>query len=679
MNKSDAKKRINKLKKEINYHSHFYHVLDRPKISDAVWDSLKKELSDLEKRFPEFITSDSPTQRVSGRPLNKFKKVKHVVRQWSFMDIFDEDEVVDFFNRVKRMLEKHGIKDDPEYTCELKIDGVHIVLTYEDGRFVQAATRGDGRVGEDVTQNIKTILSIPLRLQKDVSVVVEGEVWMGDKEFKRLNKERLDNNMGEFANPRNAAAGSIRQLDSRITSSRKLDCSLYDLSKIDNHSIPQTQFDELKFLSDLGFSVNKHCKLCKNVKDVMSFWEYWKDHKDDEPYWIDGVVIKLNKRKYQDLLGYTGKAPRWAIAFKFPAEQAITIIEDIVVQVGRTGALTPVAHLRPVKVAGSMISRATLHNEDEVRNKGVMIGDTVVIQKAGDVIPEVLEPIENLRTGKEKVFDMPKKCPVCDSDTYRKPGESATYCSNKNCYAQEKEKLTHFVSKKGFNIDGFGKKIVEQLVQEGVIGDFSDIFEIKKGDLESLDRFADKSADNLIKAIDNSKKIELQKLIFSLGIRYVGEETALLISELIERKLKKSVGLRKVVLFLGSMSVDDFIEIDGIGEKVAESLFSYFHNNKNLDQLFKMDEFGVKIKPKDFNLTKKLKDKTFVLTGSMDRLTRDDAKDKIRLLGGNISSNVSKNTDYLIFGKNPGSKYEKAKKLGIKTVDESGFLKIIEK
>ncbi|MEA2088954.1 MAG: NAD-dependent DNA ligase LigA [Patescibacteria group bacterium] len=679
MTKKEAKNRIEKLKKEISYHSYFYHTLDKPKISDAVWDSLKKELADLEKQFPEFITSDSPTQRVSGVPLDKFTKIEHTVRQWSFNDVFSKKDLYGFFARVKKMLEKMNITEDLEYTCELKIDGVHIVLTYENGIFVRALTRGDGKTGEDVSQNIKTIQSIPLRLRKNVSVIVEGEVWMSDKDFKDLNKKRRKENRPEFANPRNVSAGSIRQLDSEITAKRKLDCFLYDLAQIKSAHIPLTQFQELDFLKKLGFNVNKHCKLCKTAEEVIKYWDYWGKRKQKEPYWIDGIVIKLNSRKFQEMLGHTGKAPRWAIAFKFPAEQATTVVEDIVIQVGRTGALTPVAHLRPVKVAGSTVSRATLHNEDEIKKKDVRISDTVVIQKAGDIIPEIIEPIKNLRNGKEKKFSMPKVCPICGSFTFRKKGEAATYCSNKKCYAREKERLIHFVSKKGFNIDGFGKKIVEQLIDEGIIRDFFDIFKIKKEYLEPLERFAEKSADNLINEIEKSKNITLSKFLFALGIRYVGEETAMLLSQQTQNSKFKAQNLGEIINYFKNLELEDFEKIEGVGEKSAESLYNYFHNEKNLKELNKLNIAGIRIKiASEKKLDQKFYNKTFVLTGSLNNLTRQEAKDKIRILGGNISSAISKSTDYVIAGKNPGSKYAKAKKLGIKILDGEEFSDLIK-
>ena len=680
MNEQQAKQRMEKLKKEINNHSYFYHILDKPKISDAVWDSLKKELADLEKSYPRFITADSPTQRVNGKPLEKFKKVEHQVRQWSFNDIFDKNELADFDQKLKTMLAKKGIMEDEfEYVCELKIDGVHIVLTYKNGFFTQAATRGDGKIGEDVTQNIKTIQSIPLRLRQNISVIVEGEIWIGNQAFEKLNKKRKNQGLSEFANPRNAAAGSIRQLDAKIAASRKLDCFLYDLAKTEK-KFPESQYKELKFLTEIGLKVDEHYKLCQGVKDVIAYWEYWKTRNKKQDYWIDGIVVKLNSRKYQKLLGYTGKAPRWATAFKFPAEQATTIIKNIAIQVGRTGALTPVAYLRPVKVAGSIISRATLHNEDEIKKLDVRIGDTVIIQKAGDIIPEIIKPITSLRNGDEKKFIMPKFCPVCSSTVVRKNGEVATYCSNKKCYAQEKEKLIHFVSKKGFNIDGLGKKIVEQLLSDGLVNSFSDFFNLTKGDLSPLERFAEKSAENLIEAVKDSKMIEAGKFFFSLGIRYVGEETAILLAKkLPSADFNGTIRIGKATNYFKKLQISDFEKIEGIGEKSGKSIFGYFHNSINLRELEKLNKIGIKIILPKIELKKqKLARKIFVLTGALRNLTREEAKEKIRKMGGTISSSVSSKTDYILIGENPGRKYQEAKTLGIKIMPENKFLKMIE-
>jgi len=668
MNKQEAKNRIEKLKKEINHHRYLYHVLDKQEISDAALDSLKSELENLERQYPELITPDSPTQRVGGKPLDKFKKIKHQVAQWSFNDAFEREEVIDFEKRVKKILVDGGENGevDPDYTCELKIDGLHVVLIYENGILKTGATRGDGKVGENVTQNLRTIESIPLKIKENASIIVEGEVFMSKTVFEELNKERKKRNKSLFANPRNAAAGAIRQLDSKIARSRKLDCFIYDLSR--GLKLPKTQAEELEFLKNLGFKVNKFWKHCQSVNDIFEFYDYWKKHKDNEDYWIDGVVVKVNKRGWQDKIGYTGKAPRWAIAYKFPAEQTTTIIEDIKIQIGRTGALTPVAYLKPVNVAGSTVSRATLHNEDEIKRLDAKIGDTVIIQKAGDIIPEVVSVVKGLRTGGEKKFAMPKKCPYCKTETVKPEGEVALYCPNKNCFAVELRKLSHFVSKKAFDIDGFGPNKIKQLANEGLVSSFADIFKLKKGDLEPLEKFEERSADNLTNAIEKSKNITLGKFIFALGIRHVGEETALDLSE----KLNSVDGFKNI-------SQENLEEINGIGPKVAESIYSYFHDKENLKLVDDLLGAGISIEnTENKNKTsEKLIGLSFVLTGTLQRLSRDKAKEKIRALGGNISSSVSKNTDYVVIGKNPGSKFEKAKKLGVKTIDEKEFLEII--
>ena len=691
MDKKEIKKRIEKLKSEIRHHRYLYHVLDQQEISDAALDSLKKELSDLEKQHPEFLTKDSPSQRVSGKALDKFVKVRHEVAQWSFNDAFSAEEMHEYEDRILRMLEKKlDVKPRLEYACELKIDGLHIVCTYEKGVLKTAATRGDGKVGEDVTNNIKTIESVPLRLEKPVDVIVEGEVWMNKKVFEKLNKAREKNGEPTFANPRNAAAGAVRQLDPKIAASRKLDCFFYDLSK-SGSSLPKSQSAELELLKELGFKVNKHYKVCKSMNEVVEFWQKWQDKKDKEDYWIDGLVVKVNRVEYQEALGYTGKAPRWAIAYKFPAEQATTVVEDIQVQVGRTGALTPVAHLRPVLVAGSTVSRATLHNEDEVKRLGVRIGDTVVIQKAGDVIPDIVQVLLKMRTGKEEKFIMPKKCPICGSGTYRKEGEAAWYCENKKCFAQEKEKLIHFVSRKGFEIEHLGEKIVEQLMNEGLIKNPVDIFELKVGDLHALERFAEKSAENLVASVEKSKKIEMGKFIFALGIRFVGEETAYLLANE-AADVKKIASPKDLWQVLSSWNNEKLQSIDGVGEKVAESIYEWFSDGENEKVMNGLDRVRVNfVETQNFASVQggKFKGKVFVLTGELDSMSRDEAKDRIRKLGGSPSSSVSKNTDYLVAGKNPGSKYEKAKKLsakggsaavgGVKIVDEKEFLGMLGK
>ncbi len=668
MNKEEIKIRIEKLKKEIDYHRHLYHVLDKMEISDAALDSLKQELYELEREYPEFITPDSPTQRIGGAPLPKFTKIVHTVPQWSFNDAFTPDGIRDFDGRVKRFLREAGAGENiiPNYIAEPKIDGLHVVLTYKKGVFVSGATRGDGKIGEDVTGNFKTIESIPLKLEEELDLVAEGEVFMRKSVLEELNKERKKKGEALLANPRNAAAGAIRQLDPKIARERRLDCFVYDLSWAGNFPLPATQLEELEKLKQLGFKVNKHWKHCKNIEEVIKVWREALKIREKADYWIDGVVIKLNDNNWQKRLGYTGKAPRWAIAFKFPAEQATTVVEDIVVQVGRTGALTPVAHLAPVVVMGSTISRATLHNEDEIRRLGLKIGDTVVIQKAGDVIPEVVKVLPNFRTGKEKEFVMPKKCPICASAVVRRESEVAAYCTNKKCYAQDLRRLIHFASKKAFNTEGMGKKIVQRLVDEKLIVSPADIFELTKDDISVLARFGEKSADNLINAIAKSKTIFLSRFIYALGIHHVGEEM--------------SYGLSfhfKTLENIKKANIEDLTKSHDVGPIVAENLCEFFRDAGNIKFLNDLEKAGVKIIP-DKAPEGKLAGKSFVVTGTLKSMSREEAHERIRSLGGNISSAVSAKTSYVLAGDNPGSKYEKARRLGIETLAEKEFLLIIK-
>ncbi|MCX6765709.1 MAG: NAD-dependent DNA ligase LigA [Candidatus Moranbacteria bacterium] len=745
--KGQAKGRIKKLRREIDHLRYLYHVLDRPDISDEVYDSLMRELRGLEEKHPELKSPDSPSQRIGGEPLEKFEKVRHHVRQWSLDDAFSFEELKKWEEKVKRILTKQLTTNLPrwqagnlqqkevrplstktaqrgrtsidlDYCAEIKIDGLKIVLTYENGLFVLGATRGDGVTGENVTEQLKTIHSIPLRLNYPVDIVVVGEAWLKKSELDKINKERKRKGLSLFANSRNAAAGSIRQLDPKVTASRKLDSYVYDIDYLAAGSPspgkgevrppstkivqggrtsydlevqpPKTQIEELELLKELGFKVNPNYKLCKNLDEVERFYKFWEDKRNAQPYGIDGVVIKINSNKLQDALGYTGKSPRWAIAYKFIPEKVTTIVEDIKVQVGRTGALTPVAHLRPVKVAGSTVSRATLHNEDEIRRLDVRVGDTVVIHKAGDVIPEVVEVLKNLRTGKEKVFHMPKRCPICGGPVKReiigtKSGEksAAHYCLNKNCYAIERERIIHFVSKKGFNIEGLGEKIVEQLINEGLISSFSDIFELTTGDLEPLERFAEKSAQNLIEAIEKSKRIEFSKFLYALGIRHVGEETSVLIG----RNLPKVIGeireirkIRDIIKYFPKITFEDWLKIKGIGEKSARSIVSWFGDKNNLKLLEKMEKLGVEVIAPDTKQPathNKLRGLIFVLTGELENFTRDEVKDMIRKEGGDVSSSISRKTDYVVAGKNPGSKFDKAKKLRVKIIREEEFRKIV--
>ncbi len=678
MDKTKTKQRIEKLRKQIDEMRYNYHVLDRPDLDDQVYESLTKELVELEHKYPEFKSEISPTQRIGGKPLDKFKKVKHEVRQWSLQDGFDFSEIKEWEERIKRVLIKSDARDKLDYSCEIKIDGLKIILTYQNGEFIRAATRGDGQVGEDVSEQIKTIQSVPLKLRQSVDVIAIGEAWLPKADLDNINEIRKSNSLPEFANSRNAAAGSIRQLDPKITAERNLDSFIYDIDALSGAEV-NTQIEELELLEKLGFKVNKHYRHCKNLEEVEKIYKEWSKKKDKQPYGIDGLVIKVNSKKLQEILGFTGKAPRWAIAYKFIPEKATTVIEDITVQVGRTGALTPVAHLRPVQVAGTTVARATLHNEDEINKKDVRIGDTVVIHKAGDIIPEVVEVLKKMRTGKEKKFKMPKQCPICNSDVKRPAGEVATYCTNKKCFAQQVENIIHFVSKKGMNIEGLGDKIIEQLINEGLVKDTAGLYELKIGDLQPLERFEQKKAENIINAIEESKTVDLAKFIYALGIRYVGEETAVLLAQQVSSIKYQVSSIKNLIKIIEEKSVEELQNINGIGDKVAQSIYQWFQDKENIELLKRLEKNGVKLQitnqePK----TTKLAGKIFVLTGSLANLTRDDAKDKIRKLGGSVSSSVSKNTDYLVAGEEPGNKLSKAQELGVKVIDEKKFMSLIK-
>lgn len=672
MTKEEAKERIEKLKEIINKARYSYHVLDKSLMSDDALDSLKHELYELEQKYPEFITPDSPTQRIGGKPLDKFKKVQHIVPQWSFNDIFEEKELKDFDERIKKELGTEEI----DYTCELKIDGMHIILTYQKGFFILGATRGDGKVGEDVTQNLKTIESIPLKINDNIDCVVEGEVYMKKSIFKELNKEREKKGEKPLANPRNAAAGGVRQLDPRITSERRLDCFVYDYSWPED-DIPETQFEELKRLMNLGFKVNKKFKLCKSIEEIIQFWKKWEKDREKEDYWIDGVVVKVNKRKYQKQLGYTGKAPRWAIAFKWSGEQATTILKDVIFQVGRTGKITPVAVLKPVNVRGTVVSRATLHNADELKRLKIKIGDTVIVEKAGDVIPHIIKVVPELRPQDAKEINFPANCPICGSVVIRPKGEVAHYCSNKKCGAKQRNHLYYFVSKKAFDIQGLGPKIIDQLMDAGLVSQPADIFLLKEGDLEPLERFAEKSAANLINAIKRSKEITVPRLLIACSIKYVGEETAYLLIEKLNLWVVKSIS--ELIERFRSLTKENLEAIDGIGPKVAQSIIDWFSNKKNIEFLKKLEEVGIKLKiEKPTKKNQKLEGKSFVFTGELESISREKAQEKVRELGGKTPSSISKKTDFLVVGKNPGSKYEKAKKWGIKIINEKEFLELIQ-
>lgn len=670
--KKQAKERIEKLKKIINKARYAYHVLDKPIMPDDVLDSLKHELFELEQKHPEFITPDSPTQRIGGKPLKKFKKVKHKVSQWSFNDAFSEKEIYDFDKRIKKELNLSQV----DYTAELKIDGLHIILTYENGLFVLGATRGDGEIGEDVTQNLKTIESLPLRLNEDVSLVAEGEVYIKKSVFEKINKKREKEGLPPLANPRNAAAGGVRQLDPKVARERHLDCFVYDYSWPEEN-IPPTQQEELKKLEEIGFKVEKNYKYCQNINEIISFWKKWQKQRNSLDYWIDGIVVKVNKREYQKKLGYTGKAPRWAIAFKWPGAEQTTIVKNIIIQVGRTGKLTPVAVLEPVNVGGSVVSRATLHNADEIERLGIKIGDTVIIQKAGDVIPQVIKVIPELRPKNAKEFKMPLVCPFCKSKIIKPKGEINHYCLNKNCAAKRKNQLYYFVSKKAFDIVGLGPRIIDRFMDEGLISDAPDIFLLRKEDIKALERFDEKSAQNIIDSINSRREVDLSRLIIACQIKYIGQETA----KLLEKKFGSKIrNIKEFIDFFQSIPKEKLEEIDEIGPKVSNSIKNWFSKKENIQFLKKLDSVGVKIKPLSQIKQKnqKLKGLTFVFTGELKSMTRQEAEETVEQMGGRATNSVSKNTDFVVVGENPGSKYEKAKKIGVKTIDEGQFLKMIK-
>ncbi|MCX6780776.1 MAG: NAD-dependent DNA ligase LigA [Candidatus Magasanikbacteria bacterium] len=667
---SEILARIKKLRVTIADLRYKYHVENDPSVTDVIYSSLMDELRKLESEHPEFADPNSPTQRIGGKPLDAFKKVKHAAQQWSFDDAFSEEDIEAFDTRVRKLLrEATGHDIEPEYVVELKIDGIHIVLTYENGELVTAATRGDGVIGEDVTENIKTIQSIPVTLNKPVSIVLEGEVWMPTRVLNDLNEERKKNGEALFANPRNAAAGAVRQLDPRIAASRRLEAFLYDLSLIKSGiEEPTSQKAELELIESLGFQVNHEWRVCRSVKEIVAMWKIWHERENKKlPYWVDGLVIKLNDVHLQQALGYTGKAPRWGIAFKFPAEEATTVLEKIVWQVGRTKVITPVAHLRPVLVAGTTVSHATLHNMDEIERLGLRIGDTVVIEKAGDIIPKIKSVITELRVGTEKKIHAPKKCPVCGAEVMRTEGEVATYCTNKLCEGSQKESIAHFVGRGRFDIDGLGEKIVEQLIGEGLISVAADLFELTYEDVIGLDRFAETSARNLIENISNAKKIRLDRFIFALGIRHVGDESA--------TRLATTFGSLEKFLHANE---DELAAIDGVGDVVAKSISEYLHDESHQKQINRMLKAGVVVEPM-VQTTGPLTGSVFLFTGSLDSMSRPEAAELVKKYGAHVSDTINKKVTQVVVGKEAGSKEEKAKKLGIQRLTEAEFLAILNK
>lgn len=661
MKKEEAKKRIDKLKKLINRHRYLYHVLDRPEISDEALDSLKHELYQLEQKYPEFLTADSPTQRVGGRPLDKFKKARHETPLLSLEDIFSQEELLQWENYLKRLAGRQS--NEINYFAELKIDGFAVSLLYRDGIFYRGATRGDGRLGEDVTQNLKTIESIPLSINPPAGLSrnweVRGEVYIDKVNFKKLNESLKKKGIKPFANPRNLAAGSIRQLDPQLVAARPLNFLAYDLLApgLSRHS------QKHRVLAKMGFKVDPG-KVCNNLAEVISYWKKVAQKRNKLPYQIDGIVVNLEKTALFKKMGAAGKSPRGARAFKFSPRQTTTKILDIKIQIGRTGAATPVAVLEPVKIEGTIVSRATLHNEDEIDKLGVKIGDTVIIEKAGDIIPQVVGVLSELRTGQEKKFSFPHKCPVCLSPLVKPSGQAVWRCVNKNCPARKRKSLYHFVSQKAFNIEGLGPKVVDKLIDAGVVLKPADWFRLKKEDVCFLEGLAEKSAENLIDSIQRSKNIPLNRFILSLGIRHVGEGAAADLAD----HFGCLENLRKA-------SQEELEKMDNIGPQTAESVFKWFSSEANKKIVDELISAGVKIiNPRG---SRRLAGKSFLFTGSLESMERYLAEEKVRSLGGKVVKTISRSVDYLVVGRQPGSKLEKAKKLAIKTLTEKGFNKMI--
>ncbi len=685
MNSSDAALRIAKLRREINRCRYAYHVENKSLISDDALDSLKKELFDLEQQFPGLITPDSPTQRVAGHPLDEFVKVTHAAPMISLNDTFSEEETRGWLTRLENYLGGSLSAESAEspcksalFYCELKIDGLAVELEYESGIFVRGSTRGDGVVGEDITQNLRTIEAIPLRLEgrPPERLIVRGEVFLTKKEFARINKEQEKKSEKMYANPRNIAAGSLRQLDSRITASRKLDSFAYDIVMGREYATHQ---EEHEALHAWGFKTNPDNKAAATLADVFEFRNYWAEHREKLQYEIDGIVVIVNDNALFEKAGVIGKAPRAAIAYKFAPREATTIVEDIIVNVGRTGVLTPVAVLKPVGVGGVTITHASLHNADEIERLGLKIRDTVVVSRAGDVIPQVTKVLTELRTGKEKMFRMPTQCPV-DGMAVAKDGV-AYRCSNPTCGARQREQLYHFVSRGACNIEGLGPKIIDRFLDEGLIGDAADLFTVQKGDIEILEHFGKKSAQNIIEELNAKKIIPLERFIYSLGIIHVGEETARVLARYATSNFElrtSNVTIKKIIDILSSASIEEFQEIKDIGPVVSRSIYDWFHEPRNITLLEKFDRVGVTFHFPLSTFHQKFSGKIFVLTGTLQSMSREEAKEKIRVAGGNVNESVSKKTSYVVVGENPGSKFADAKRLGVAILTEEEFKKITQ-
>lgn len=654
------KERMEKLIKLINQANYEYYALDKPTITDQEYDRYMQELIELEKKYPELVSDDSPTKRVGTKVIDRFNKVTHEIPMLSLSNVFNENEIRAFDERIKKEIK------NPSYVCELKIDGLSVSVVYKDGKLIRGATRGDGITGEDITHNVETIKTIPLTLKEKIDIEVRGEIFMSKASFNKLNTEREKKGEELFANPRNAAAGSVRQLDSKVAASRNLDNFMYHLPNPIDYNI-DSHYEALCFMKELGFNVNAKNKCAQNIDEVLEFIDYWGQNREKLPYEIDGIVIKLDSIKGQQKLGLTTRSPKWATAYKFPALEVLTRLKDIVFSVGRTGQVTPNAVLEPVRIAGSVVSRSTLHNEEYVKLKDIRIGDIVAIKKAGDVIPEVVEAKIDRRDGTEKEFVMTEYCPICHSKLVKKESEAAYYCINEHCDAKKIESLIHYASRDALYIEGFGEQIVEDFYNLGYLRSFLDFYTLKehKNELMELEGFGDKSINKLLDNIEKSKDNSLERLLFALGIRYVGSKTAKILA-------KKFKNIDNLI----SASYEDLLAIHDIGKMIARSVVDYFKDEKNIKLISELKKFNVNMNyiGKEEVINEKLKDKTFVITGSLETLTRSKAKEKIENAGGKVTDTVTSKTDIVIVGENPGSKHDKAKKLEIEFWNEEQFL-----
>ena len=665
MDENNAKERIKELRATLEYHAKKYYDEDKPEITDYEYDMMMNELKSLEKQFPELIDNESLTQKVGGHVKEGFKQVEHEVPLQSLQDVFSYDELRDFDDRVKKQLHDGGA--NLKYVVETKIDGLSMAIEYKDGKFVRAATRGNGLIGEDVSANALTIKSIPKELKEPINIIVRGEVFIGSKEFEKLNEEREVLGQSLFANARNAAAGSLRQLDSKITKTRPLDIFIFNVQKLENNPF-NSHYEQLNYLDKLGFNVNPVRILCNNIDEAIEAITKIGEDRENLSFGIDGAVIKVDNLDYREELGTTFKTPRWAIAYKYPPEQKETLLKDIICQVGRTGAITPMAILEPVKVAGSTISKTTLHNEDFIKEKDLKIGDRVIIQKAGDVIPEVVEAVKSKRTGEEKEFIMPKVCPVCGAPTIREDGEAVTRCTGIECSAKALRNIVHFASKEGMEIDGLGYSIIEQLLDRKLINNIADIYSLKLEDVASLKKNGKKFAQNLIDAIEKSKSNDLFKLITGLGIRHIGAKSA----KNLARKFRTMDNLMNA-------SIEELSVQNDVGEITAKSIYEFFREEQSIDLINKLKLAGVNMESlEEENTDNRFEGKTFVLTGALSKYSRDEASDIIEKLGGKTSGSVSKKTSYVLAGEDTGSKLTKAQNLGVTVITEEEFEEMIK-